>query len=207
MAAAAALGASAGIWLARPATNSPPAAITLSGANPVTHVRVTATLIATSWSTSIRLQASGLPLNQLCRLIVCSRAGATEIAGAWDAWRSGPVSIPASAAWRPADIVSLQVATTTRSLVTVSAVRPGEAQAPINEGVLFRAEALLALITVIALTISRRRLPFVFGLATSPGGLWLSEHTVHRHLANILRKLNLSSRAAAAAWGVRAGLV
>ena len=119
MAAAAALGASAGIWLARPATNSPPAAITLSGANPVTHVRVTATVIATSWGTSIRLQASGLPLNQLCRLIVCSRAGATEIAGAWDAWRSGPVSIPASAAWRPADIVSLQVATTTRSLVTV----------------------------------------------------------------------------------------
>jgi predicted ATPase/DNA-binding CsgD family transcriptional regulator len=37
--------------------------------------------------------------------------------------------------------------------------------------------------------------------------LVLSEHTVHRHLANILRKLNLSSRAAAAAWGVSTGLV
>jgi DNA-binding NarL/FixJ family response regulator len=37
--------------------------------------------------------------------------------------------------------------------------------------------------------------------------LVLSEHTVHRHLANILRKLSLSSRTAAAAWGVRAGLV
>jgi predicted ATPase/DNA-binding CsgD family transcriptional regulator len=37
--------------------------------------------------------------------------------------------------------------------------------------------------------------------------LVLSEHTVHRHLANILRKLDLSSRAAVAAWGVRAGLV
>jgi ATP/maltotriose-dependent transcriptional regulator MalT len=37
--------------------------------------------------------------------------------------------------------------------------------------------------------------------------LVLSEHTVHRHLANILRKLDLPSRAAAAAWGVRAGVV
>src|SRR5499427_5753536 len=37
--------------------------------------------------------------------------------------------------------------------------------------------------------------------------LVLSEHTVHRHLANILRKLDLSSRAAAAAWGTRTGLI
>jgi DNA-binding NarL/FixJ family response regulator len=37
--------------------------------------------------------------------------------------------------------------------------------------------------------------------------LVLSEHTVHRHLANILRKLGLSSRAAAVAWVTRAGLI
>ena len=37
--------------------------------------------------------------------------------------------------------------------------------------------------------------------------LMLSEHTVKRHLANILRQLSLSSRAAAAAWGVRTGPV
>jgi DNA-binding NarL/FixJ family response regulator len=36
--------------------------------------------------------------------------------------------------------------------------------------------------------------------------LVLSEHTVHRHLADILRKLGLLSRTAAAAWGVRTGL-
>jgi len=37
--------------------------------------------------------------------------------------------------------------------------------------------------------------------------LVLSEHTVHRHLANILSKLGLPSRAAASAWGARHGLV
>jgi pimeloyl-ACP methyl ester carboxylesterase len=37
--------------------------------------------------------------------------------------------------------------------------------------------------------------------------LVLSEHTVHRHVANILRKLATSSRAAAAAHAARAGLI
>ena len=37
--------------------------------------------------------------------------------------------------------------------------------------------------------------------------LVLSEHTVCRHVANILRKLNVSSRAAAAAWGAHHHLV
>ena len=37
--------------------------------------------------------------------------------------------------------------------------------------------------------------------------LVLSEHTVHRHLANILRKLDLPPRGAAAAWVTRAGLI
>ena len=125
--AAAALGAAAGIWIAQPAPNPAPAGVTLSGANPVTHVRVTITLTATSWGTSIRLLAWGLPLDQPCRLIVRSRGGGTEVTGAWDAWRAGPVSIPASAAWRPADIASLQVATTSRSLVTITAVRAAAA--------------------------------------------------------------------------------
>jgi hypothetical protein len=135
VAAAVALGAAGGSWFARPgvsqpgasqpAVNSPHAAITLSGTNPVTHVRVTLTMTGTSWGTSIRLLARGLPLNQPCRLIVRSRTGGTEVTGAWDAWRAGPVSVPASVAWRPADISSLQVATTSRSLVTITAMPPG----------------------------------------------------------------------------------
>ena len=37
--------------------------------------------------------------------------------------------------------------------------------------------------------------------------LVVSEHTVHRHVTNILRKLDLPSRTAAAAHAVRAGLL
>ena len=37
--------------------------------------------------------------------------------------------------------------------------------------------------------------------------LVLSEHTVHRHVANILRKLAQSSRAAAATQAARAGII
>jgi pimeloyl-ACP methyl ester carboxylesterase/DNA-binding CsgD family transcriptional regulator len=37
--------------------------------------------------------------------------------------------------------------------------------------------------------------------------LVLSEHTVHRHVANILRKLSQSSRAGAAAYATRAGMI
>jgi RNA polymerase sigma factor (sigma-70 family) len=37
--------------------------------------------------------------------------------------------------------------------------------------------------------------------------LVVSEHTVHRHVTNILRKLGLHSRAAAAAQAVQAGLL
>jgi DNA-binding NarL/FixJ family response regulator len=37
--------------------------------------------------------------------------------------------------------------------------------------------------------------------------LVLSEHTVHRHVANILRKLAQSTRAAAATQALRAGLI
>jgi len=130
VAAAAALGAAGGFWLAQPgvsqsaashqAANSRPAAITLSGANPVTHVRLTVTLTGTSWGTSIKLLAWGLPLNQPCRLIVRSRTGGTEVAAAWDAWRTGPISVPASAGWRPADISSLRVAIPGKTLVTIA---------------------------------------------------------------------------------------
>lgn len=125
-AAAAALGLAFGLVLA-PAGGSRPApvqpAIVLSGASRLTHVHATAALTATSWGTSIQLRASGIPENVLCRLIVRSRSGATEVAGVWDAWSAGPVTIPASAGLRPSDIADLQVRTAAGTLLTIPAGR------------------------------------------------------------------------------------
>ena len=118
---AAAAGAAGGFWLALPGAGQVPAAITLSAANPATHVSATAALTATSWGTSIQLRLRGLPLDVQCRLIVRSRTGATEVTGVWDAWQDGPISVPASAAWLPSDIASLQVAAADKTLVTISA--------------------------------------------------------------------------------------
>jgi putative zinc finger protein len=124
--AAAVAGLAGGYLLAPHGGGSQPAApaVTVSGANPAAHVRAVAALTATSWGTSIRLRVSGLPLNVQCWLVVRSRSGQSEVAGVWDAWSPGPVTVPASAAWRPSDIASLQVKTATRSLVTIAARRP-----------------------------------------------------------------------------------
>lgn len=128
---AAVAGVAGGFWLAPAArgtgaeTAPRPATVTLSGANPAMRVSATAALTATSWGTSIQLNLRGLPLNVRCRLIVHSRAGATEVSGVWAAWSEGPISVPASADWRPSDIASLEVATPARTLVTISAAHGG----------------------------------------------------------------------------------
>lgn len=120
-AAAAAAGIGLGLWLASPPGSSQAAVVTLSAANPATHVQATVTLTATGSGSSISLQADGLPLNQPCRLIIHSRSGGTEVTPAWYEWRAGPASIPASSSWRPSDIASLSVATPAGSLVTITA--------------------------------------------------------------------------------------
>jgi hypothetical protein len=122
---AAVAGAAGGFWLAPKGTARQPATVTLSGANPGMHVSATAALTATSWGTSIQLSLRGLPLNVPCRLIVHSRTGATEVSGVWDAWSDGPISVPASADWRPSDIASLEVATPAKTLVTIDAAHRG----------------------------------------------------------------------------------
>ena len=118
---AAAAGTAGGIWLTATGTAPRPATVTLSGTNPASHVSATAVLTATSWGTSIQLRVRGAPLNVPCRLIARSRAGGTEVTGVWDAWRDGPITVPASIGWRPSDIASLQVATTAKTLLTIAA--------------------------------------------------------------------------------------
>jgi DNA-binding NarL/FixJ family response regulator len=81
------------------------------------------------------------------------------------------------------------------------------------EGQAERAVALLReLEPAAAATLTRRELEVLRLVAQGLSNpeiaerLVLSEHTIHRHVANILAKLALSSRAAAAAWAARQGL-
>jgi hypothetical protein len=120
---AAAAGAAGGLWLGPKDVGQPPATITVAAVNPATNVTATAALTATSWGTSMQLHLSGIPLDVQCRLIVRSRTGATEVSGVWDAWSAGPISVPASAAWLPSDIASLQITTADQTLVTISVDR------------------------------------------------------------------------------------
>ena len=112
-----------GVWIASDVGGQHPAGQTFAGADPATHVSATATLMATSWGTSIQLHVRGLPQNVECHLVVRSRAGQAEVSGVWDDWQHGPVSIPASASWLPSDIASLQVTTAARDLVTISVAK------------------------------------------------------------------------------------
>ncbi len=123
----AAAGFAGGLWLMPHDAATAPADVTLSAADPATHVRATAALTGTSWGTSIRLVADGVPSGQLCWLVIHARDGESEIVGYWNAGSGEPVSVPASAAWRPADIASVQVVTKAGVLVTVAAdpFRPG----------------------------------------------------------------------------------
>jgi len=102
--------------------------VTFAGADAATRVEATAALTATSWGTSITLRLRGVPSGVQCRLVVHARNGGAEIAGMWNAWSPGTVAVPASAAWRPSDIASLQVVTARRSLVTMTA--PSRASSP-----------------------------------------------------------------------------
>ncbi len=110
------------------------APVMLSGTSRSSHVHATARLLATSWGTSIRLTIRGVPLNVRCRLVVTSRAGGTETSGLWDAWREGPITVPASAAWRPSDISSLAIMAGPRTLVTIKSAQAGTAGSPSHAG-------------------------------------------------------------------------
>lgn len=126
-------GVISGVWFAFGLGGPAPAMVTLTGANAATHVSATATLTATSWGSSIQLQVSGLPENVECHLVVRTQNGSSEIAGAWDAWQKGPVSIPASASWLPSDIASIQVTTPAKSLLTMTVHHPATVNHPATE--------------------------------------------------------------------------
>lgn len=105
--------------------------VTFAGADPATHVRGTAALTSTTWGSRIDLRLHGRLLGTRCELVVDSRAGSKEVVGTWNAWGAENVVIPASTAWRPSEIASLQVQAPAGDLVTMT---PAVAGSPPRAG-------------------------------------------------------------------------
>jgi anti-sigma factor RsiW len=87
-----------------------PSAVTVSAADPATHVTASAVLAQAASGTSIRLGLSGLP-PAVCRLVIYARDGHTETAASWTSGYASAVSVPGSSSLGVRDIVRMDVVT------------------------------------------------------------------------------------------------
>jgi RNA polymerase sigma-70 factor (ECF subfamily) len=94
------------------AESSPPAGRTLTAANPATGVHARALLRGEPAGTVIRLQLTGLPPGQVCRLLTLGHDGHREIAGSWRVAYDDGLTVTGTTAIRPAELAALQVVTT-----------------------------------------------------------------------------------------------
>ncbi|MEU0069868.1 zf-HC2 domain-containing protein [Streptomyces sp. NPDC006332] len=116
--AAAAAVSGVGIYLSTqdPHPAAVPPAVTLSTADPSTHVTASATLTPDPAGTSIRLRLSGLPPAD-CRLVVHARDGRTETAASWTSGYAPAVSVPGSSSLGVRDIARMDVVTSSGRLL------------------------------------------------------------------------------------------
>jgi hypothetical protein len=95
--------------------------VSFTGSNPTTRVSGDALLTAMSWGTEIWVKLQGVPGGVQCGLVVHTRDGQSVVAGTWSSRSSTAGSwVPASAPFRPSQIASLEVATPTKQLITLT---------------------------------------------------------------------------------------
>ena len=95
-------------------TSTPPAApapttVTVSATNPSTHVAASATLTPGATGTVVWLTLTGLPSATVCHLVVHADDGGSETVGSWASGHSSTETVPASTAYNPTAISSLDV--------------------------------------------------------------------------------------------------
>jgi hypothetical protein len=104
--------------------------LSFTGSNPSTRVSGDALLATESWGTEIWVKLQGVPGGVQCGLVVHTRDGQTAVAGTWSSRSSTAGSwVPASAPFRPSQIASLDVATPTKRLITLTSKVQGQAHA------------------------------------------------------------------------------
>ena len=125
-------------------------------------------------------------LTRFERVYAASRCGAERVSGWAHALRAAPKSLEGRK-----QLVALGAAGAARRATRLRAAARGA-----EDDVLSPRES--EILRLVADGLSNKEIAAELGL---------SPHTVHRHVANILVKLRLSSRAAAAAYAARQGLI
>jgi hypothetical protein len=112
-----------------------PHTFSLTGSNPTTRVSGDASLTAESWGTEIWVKLQGVPGDVQCGLVVRALDGRSVVGGTWSSGNStAGIWVPASAPFRPPEIASLEVATPTKQLITLTNNVHGPAHPALSSG-------------------------------------------------------------------------
>jgi hypothetical protein len=105
----------------------------LVGSNPVTGVSGGASLTAEEWGTEIWVKLRGVPAGRECELVARTRQGRAVVGGTWWSTSANGAWVPATAPFQPSQIASVEIATPSERLVTLTTDVGARAERPLEQ--------------------------------------------------------------------------
>jgi hypothetical protein len=107
--------------------DGPPAPTRVEAVDPQSGVRAAMIVAPRAWGTEVSVRMHGAEPGERCRLVVHGRDGGSEVAATWRATYQGRAEVTGSAAIPRADVIAVDVMTTTgRRLVHMPVPTPQE---------------------------------------------------------------------------------